>query len=46
MSDKNFIWRQTPRIYTTLDYLLGEEGRAQEKAQKPHWVTDKMVSKF
>jgi hypothetical protein len=22
-----FNWRQTPRIYTTLDYLLGEEGR-------------------
>jgi hypothetical protein len=29
MSDKGgFIWRQTPRIYTTLDYLLSEEGRA------------------
>jgi len=22
-----FIWRQMPCIYTTLDYLLGEEGR-------------------
>jgi hypothetical protein len=42
----DFIWRQMPCIYTTLDYLLGEEGRALEKSQKPHWVTDKVVSKF
>jgi len=36
---RTFIWRQTPHIYTTLDYLLGEEG-------KPYWITDKVVSKF
>jgi hypothetical protein len=35
MSGKDvFIWRQMPRIYTTLDYLLSEEGKAQEKAKK------------
>jgi hypothetical protein len=41
-----FIWRQTPRIYTTLDYLLGEGGRTQENARKPHWITNNVVSKF
>jgi len=41
-----FIWRQTPHIYTTLDYLLGEEGRARENTQKPHYIADNVVSKF
>src|SRR5882762_4007928 len=38
-----FIWRQTPRIYTTLDYLLGEEGRARENTRKPHCIADNVV---
>jgi hypothetical protein len=42
----DFIWSQMPRIYTTLDYLLSEEGRAREKAWKPLQVTNKVVSKF
>ena len=41
-----FNWRQTPCIYTTLDYLLSEERRTQENTQKPHWITDNVVSKF
>ena len=41
-----FIWRQTPCIYTTLDYLLGEEGRTHGNARKPHWIADNVVSKF
>jgi len=35
-----------PRIYTTLDYLLGEEGRARENTRKPHCIADNVVSKF
>jgi len=35
-----FIGRQTHHIYTKLDYLLSEEGRDQEKAQKPHHQQD------
>jgi hypothetical protein len=34
-----FIWRQTPCIYTTFEYLPGEEGRARENTWKPHQVT-------
>ena len=36
MSGKDdYIWRPKPRIYTTFEYLLGEEERGQENAQKP-----------
>jgi len=41
-----FIWRYTPHIYTTLDYLLDEEGITQKNTWKPHWIADNVVSKF
>jgi len=43
---KDNVWRQTPCIYATLDYLLGEEGRDRGNARKPHRVINKVASKF
>jgi len=38
--------RLKPHIYTTLEYLLGEKGRAGENAQKPQKVTGRTASEF
>jgi len=48
MDDKRLILfgRCTPRIYTSIGYLLSKEGRAQENAQKLLLVIGKAVSKF
>jgi hypothetical protein len=37
MSGKNYLFgRLMPHIYTTIEYLFSEEGRAQKNAQKPY----------